>query len=1042
MDGQDDEKYQQSRARCQLWLAEIANTYPNPLDSTHQVDYYNPCQRSARGEFARSGHSAAICGKELMKRRLILSLLVLSAIIGSTHLSLPADAGQTAGILLEWEGPRYQLTTVVGDDGQTYTHVEVEAASFTNGGAPGLPSLPRRGRLVALPPNSDFGLQLIEVVYETVSLEHPVEPAPVPGPAQFDAVDQQLPREWIVAPDHAVYTSDAAYPAEFVTLGEAVWMRDHRLARLTFTPFRYHPTERTLDVVHHVRLRVWWEPPATPAATAAAPDDTLSNSALASLVLNPSDLDSFRAQDRTQMLRNLVEGRSNTETSAYSRASASPLYKVHVATEGIYALDYSTLVAAGLPIEDIDPATLRLTHDGIEVAGHWEGDSDLAFEAGERLLFYARPQLTRFAGYDVYWLSWGSGAGQRMASRPGAPTGLPSGIAWTTTQVEENTQYDWLHAGRDGDHWFWRGLKLPDLVNDTFEITLETPTPGTTGVLRVWLRGITSAAPDPDHHVRFSVNGSAVGEAKWEGEIVYTATLNLPNGLLQADLNTVDASLPGDTGAAVEGTWIDAIAISYALEAVNGDVARFRGQASTSAYTIGGFSNNSLRVYDVTDQNAPRIVTGSAINEGSISVGDSGPTPAEYLIVSDDQIQIPQALIIAKAVSDPPSGADYLIITHPDFEAALAPLVAHRAAQGLRVVSVDVEGIYDEFGDGRMDPAAIQSFLAHAYANWPGPALQYVLLVGDGTYDPRGYRPDTNPTYLPPFLADVDLELGETASDNHYADLSGDLLPEVRLGRFPVNTAAEAEAIVDKTISYETDPLPGEWNRRLVFGADNPSDAGDHHAHADGEFITYATPKYGYQGARVYFSETADAPHLYDDAEAAQNALIAELNQGALFYTYFGHASWHQEAVLETDNYAPLFHRDHIARLSNQRQWPVVLHMTCLTGLYTHLTSNTLDESLLRTKDVGAVAVLGASGYGVATGHMVLHRSLYQAVFDYGQTELSGAINAAQTNLYAVGIYNDLIETYHLFGDPALALNTSARDLPFSTFLPIIERGF
>jgi hypothetical protein len=283
--------------------------------------------------------------------------------------------------------------------------------------------------------------------------------------------------------------------------------------------------------------------------------------------------------------------------------------------------------------------------------------------------------------------------------------------------------------------------------------------------------------------------------------------------------------------------------------------------------------------------------------------------------------------------------------------------------------------------------------------------------------------------------------LGETASDNHYADLTGDPLPELRLGRFPVNTSAETRAVVEKIISYETDPLSGDWNRRLLFGADNPSSAGDHHFDADQTFNSYATPASGYAGARVYLSETVGPSYLYTTAQAARDALIAQLDRGALLYTYFGHASWHQEAVLETDGYAPLFHRDHVAQLSNQRRWPVVLHMTCLTAHYIHRTSNTLDESLLRTADVGAVAVWGPSGSSVASGHRILNQSVYQAVFDDGQAELGVAIHSALLNLYAIGYYEDLIQTYHLFGDPALALDLTFTDLPFSNFLPIILRG-
>ena len=171
------------------------------------------------------------------------------------------------------------------------------------------------------------------------------------------------------------------------------------------------------------------------------------------------------------------------------------------------------------------------------------------------MLFYARPQLTRYAGHDVYWLTWGGAAGQRMATRPGDPTGLPAGTAWATASAEENIAYDSLYQGRDGDRWFWHKLKLPDLVSDTFTISLETPDATAMGSLTVWLQGVTHAAPNPDHHVRFSFNEADIGEAWWEGKTAYSVTLSLPAGLVQAGSNTIGLRLPGDTGTEIEAIW-------------------------------------------------------------------------------------------------------------------------------------------------------------------------------------------------------------------------------------------------------------------------------------------------------------------------------------------------------------------------------------------------------------------------------------------------------------------------------------------------------
>ena len=113
-------------------------------------------------------------------------------------------------------------------------------------------------------------------------------------------------------------------------------------------------------------------------------------------------------------------------------------------------------------------------------------------------------------------------------------------------------------------------------------------------------------------------------------------------------------------------------------------------------------------------------------------------------------------------------GADYIIITHADFKAAIQPLAdsAH-PARGLRVRVVDVQDVYDEFGGGLMSAEAIRDFVAYAYNNWTGRPPKSVLLVGDGTYDFRHYRYAT-PTFVPPYLAMVDPTTGETATDNRF----------------------------------------------------------------------------------------------------------------------------------------------------------------------------------------------------------------------------------------------------------------------------------
>lgn len=203
-----------------------------------------------------------------------------------------------------------------------------------------------------------------------------------------------------------------------------------------------------------------------------------------------------------------------------------------------------------------------------------------------------------------------------------------------------------------------------------------------------------------------------------------------------------------------------------------------------------------------------------------------------YLLASAEAIQPPARMRLATELQ-PVSGADYLILSPSLFMPALTDLITLRQGQGLMVAVENLQVIYDAF-DGRPTSDAIHTYLQNAYTTWnPRPA--YVLLVGDGTFDPKLYRADSKETFLPPYLADVDPWMGETAANNRYALLDGgaqgggDILPDLLVGRLPVNTIMETQIVVDKIVRYETDPYPGGWNSNVVFAADH-----DRYGHASG----------------------------------------------------------------------------------------------------------------------------------------------------------------------------------------------------------------
>jgi hypothetical protein len=186
-------------------------------------------------------------------------------------------------------------------------------------------------------------------------------------------------------------------------------------------------------------------------------------------------------------------------------------------------------------------------------------------------------------------------------------------------------------------------------------------------------------------------------------------------------------------------------------------------------------------------------------------LGIVAPLAAGYLITT------PESLMA--------NSADYLVITHPDFTAALYPLCALRESLGLEVKMAEVNLIYSTFPNGeRCD--RIRAFMEQVYANW-NVRPEFVLLVGDACRDST--HDDFVPVKLfPKFSYAYASGLTMHGADNWYATLSGaDSIPDIIIGRLPVNTLGSAESLVAKIVRYETSTDTGQWTSTTMFVSSN-----------------------------------------------------------------------------------------------------------------------------------------------------------------------------------------------------------------------------
>ncbi len=723
-----------------------------------------------------------------------------------------------------------------------------------------------------------------------------------------------------------------------------------------------------------------------------------------------------------------------------ARPADNPMYKVMVSQNGIYKLTYAELSAAGLPVSTLDPRGFKMYDNDQEMAIQVIGEQDGSFDSGDYILFYGRMLTSPYTYTNVYWLTYGVGSGRRMPVKDGTPgTGTVPQFFTTTAHVEENHIYQSaIPWQRNADHWFWNYYSTRYSFSRVryyhFSLTPDTSAQYT-ATLHVRIIGDSSDSANPDHHLKFYVNDTYVGERYWDGRTILETDIPFTGTLLTNGDNVLKLEAPADTGASSEERgYVDWFEVTYRhpFVAANDQLWFASPGSGTWKYEITGFITVPVLVFDITEPISPTAFAGVQTTPSggtyTASFQDTVSGRELYVGVTPDQFLTPDAIVQDTSSSWHTSthGADYILITHRDFWNQVDPLLTLRSSQGLRVAKVDVQDIYDEFNDGEISPLAIREFLQYAYYHWQAPAPHYVLLVGDGTYDFKDYTGNHTPIYIPPYMAFVDPFMGETASDNYYVNFTGDgdppptepTLPKMAIGRLPADTPSDAQAMVDKTIAYETGTITDTWDARVTLVADDPDAAGNHPELTD-RALNYIPPDYQVQ--KIYYLTDPQ----YDTYDKVQHAITEAINAGTAIVNYSGHGSyslWGSE----------MWVLDDLNSLHNHGRYPIVLPMTCLEGYFVIPGTGrpAMGESMVRLHDAGAVASWSPTGLGIAHGHGMLQDGFYDAIFNRGVETVGDATNAGKENLYDNSTsYLDLLDTYMLFGDPALRVRVAKPDL-------------
>jgi hypothetical protein len=674
--------------------------------------------------------------------------------------------------------------------------------------------------------------------------------------------------------------------------------------------------------------------------------------------------------------------------------------KIGVDQEGWYHVTFAQLYAAGLDA-NTDPRSLHLFAEGIEqpllVTGHPSGP----VTPSDGIEFYGTGIDTPFSGTRMYWLVRENAYPKRVLSEPtamGGGSAAASGFPFTVEREDRTTYVAALLNGENNDNFFGAALTSDPTDQDLLLTNVDQTPSGIPVTLDLTLQGGTD---QQEHSVSVQFNGAAIGQMTFANQVLATQSFPVESSLLKNGTNTVTlTALNGDNDVSL----VQSIRLHYPhTYTADGNWLRATASSGTQV-TITGFSDPQIRAFDATDplniaELQGNVSASSGAYEITVKLPHGGAATRTILAFSSDAMSVPISLTkhVPSFLDDQRAGADYVVITNPEFVSSLAPLMQLRESQGHRVSLVTTDQIYDEYNFGEHSPFALRSFLQDAATRWQRKP-QSVLLVGNASLDPRNYLGFGDKDLVPSRM--IETAAFKTASDDWITDFQQNGYATIPTGRLPVRNTTEANLVVSKIVNYEKGTYAGPWNNQaLVVGDQN----------VDIDFTSAS------------IAAAADLPPSLQvtkilannlDFATARTDLLTALNSGALLVNYSGHGAEQQWS------FSDLFDTNDATALTNGGRLPVYLVMDCLNGFFQDVYAESLAQTLILAPNGGAVAVWASSGFTNQPPQATMNLSLLSQMKAFPNEPLGKMVLFAKSGTTD----NDVRRTWILFGDPAMRL--------------------
>jgi len=701
-----------------------------------------------------------------------------------------------------------------------------------------------------------------------------------------------------------------------------------------------------------------------------------------------------------------------------------PRLRVRTLDAGVYRITARDFDNAGVSRANVDPRSIRLTHNGVERPIIVTGQDDGVFDEHDVIEFYAERKQGEFGEYfdewddrNTFFLAWGASDGLRMVTENAAPSQWPSARPVSSIparlHLEEDHEY---HRGDKeyddmqmtirvpGETWIWSYLLKKDSLRIPFELSQPI---GDAAKLQFRVKGSSRDTS----LLRISLNDVILFENDIPSYDTLRTFVNVPAGLLRDGENTlVFLSVgrvhcpPENPICSIERIYVDWAELLYsrAVLPIGGELL-----LDASAASIPTTDRLLLRL--------PQEMRAFNIDAGAVLEGITQDNADFLITVAGDQHYhfftearqpLSVTLVQPTEYSAPERQADYIVVTHSLFRAQAERLARYReSTDGYSTVIADVEQLYDEFNHGHKHPSAIRDFLRTAWEYWREPRPRFVLLMGDASWDAKQRKAiSTKVDFVPAF--------GNPVSDNYYvrfSEVSTDPTPYLAIGRIPAETPADADAVIDKILEFESLP-PQVQDNRFLFSVGGQSEFEQAlllKPYEESLVLNYVLPNCG-DAIRIH--KRTMTMISYDDLDT----LIHEVNRGITWFFFLGHGG---TRVIDVGVERPDI-------FTNPGKYFFFSTFSCNTAHFAEPFETGLNERFLMSPRNGAVVTFGQAGLGVLSKDYQVYRGMHRAIMNdglrnYGEVILHGKKELIASTGSGEQQTINAVDQLVLLGDPA-----------------------